>query len=194
MMFVAAAIFYLYWKKESLRPVCVAIIIFLIISGIFGYWVLVDKLPLDSLKVGITVIYVWSGYDALYEGNLSRIGFNLTFRNPTDRELSFQIEDAFHINNTKLKPNTFDYGYYWWKPYTVQPHQEIQIESHLTISKRFTRTENGKFEDFWLCLMTHPFTLSMSGMLSTRYYYGPTIEYSFVIAARTFKTSYTYSP
>ena len=201
MLHVVATTFYLYWKKETLWPVYGAIIIFLIISGIFGYWVLAEKLPLNGLNVKVTVTHVWSGYANFYEDNITTIFFNLTFSNPTDRALSFQLEsDAFYINDTKL--TSFSYGRYWSYPHTIQAYQEISFDTELTIEQRFTRTENGKFENFWLSLMQQPFKFSMSGIISKRFYYGPAdrslvafpTDYSFVVAAKTFVTSYIYLP
>lgn len=195
MMLIISVAFYSYWKKKSLWLVYGSVIILLMVSGIFGYLALVYRLPLSSLNVKIVVYYVWSGYDDFYEDNVTRIGFNITFTNPTDWELSFQVEDdTFHINGTKLKLHTFDYGRYWDRKRTIQAQQQISFRSSLTIYRKNTRTEEGKFEEFWLSLMQQSFTLSMSGVISNRYYYGPTIEYSFVVAARTFAISHTYSP
>lgn len=188
-------------------------LIFLTILGFTSWWFYNFKLPMDNLEFSMAIRSFWIGTTSYYdnEENASSINFNLSIKNPTDKETPvFLIEPRdIAINNKKLisyyelsclNGTSTYHGLRWfYKPTTLKAYENITLEIRCFVRYKTMEVETATREDIWASLVQRNFTLIMSGILTVRPYFNltiaehdPSIEDKSTWAARLFIISQQY--
>lgn len=207
-MFILALTVYLFVNKRKLL-LYGNVFLLLVIVGFTGFWVYDAKLPMDNIRVDMSIYNYYFGYSRVYEENISKIFFNLVLQNTLMRDTpAFWVEYYdFYVEGKKLEFYTYDVfpggigGWYagiktrWiGSDITLEPNQTMTLEVEVTLSLDYTKVEGDTIEDVWTSLSNKNFTFRMDGILVSRRYYGPEYtDYYIVWGSTRFSIAYRYT-
>lgn len=203
-MFILALTVYSFVNKRKLL-LYVNVFLILVIVGFTGFWAYDAKLPMDNIRVDMSIYNYHFGYSLVYEEDISKIFFNLVLHNTLTRDTpAFWVEYYdFYVEGKKLELGTYHVPGGWraggktrWigSDITLEPNQTMTLEVEVTLSLDSTKVEGNTVEDVWTSLSSKNFTFRMDGILVSRRYYGPkNTDYYIVWASRPFSIAYRYT-
>jgi len=186
----------------------------LVIVGFTGFMTYSEKIPMDNIRVEMSIYNYYFGYGSVLEGNISKIFFSLILHNTLMRDTpAFRVEYYdFYIEGKKLQLDTYSVfpggRILWWTGFetrwigphsiTLGPNQTTTLEVDVTLILGYTKVEGGTVEDIWASLSNKNFSFSVDGILVSRAYYGPeydnyNVAWNIVWASTPFSVVYRYS-